>query len=219
MPIWVGSPGCKLPVGIAEFNPMSWEIPCVLHWRYLTGAIALYFLLQRSLLLLLCFLLCAQEFCFPRGEASAAGWQRANHSPKSLSCSTMQFKVLRARIKGGNHFQQDKEKSELVQVLQAKKKAWRMKRETKRQKNQVLALWTARMLVLCWLSVEMIPHLCNLGPLGLIYKHLHLDYQLKETFLINFAKWLTLLRLRTLHAVNAVTHFSWVEGSFISCGY
>lgn len=37
--------------------------------------------------------------------------------------------------------------------------------------------------------------------------------------LINFAKWLTLPRLRTLHALNAVTHFSWVEGSFISCGY
>lgn len=46
-----------------------------------------------------------------------------------------------------------------------------------------------------------------------------LDYQLEKTFLINFAKWLTLHRLRTLHALKAVTHFSWVEGRFISCGY
>lgn len=38
------------------------------------------------------------------------------------------FKVLRARMKWGSRFQQDKEKPELVQVFQAQKKVLRMER-------------------------------------------------------------------------------------------
>ncbi|KAK4826679.1 hypothetical protein QYF61_010688 [Mycteria americana] len=74
--------------------------------------------LKRSLLLLLSFLLCVQESCFPRGEVSAAGRQRAKLCTKepSTQCNAM-FKVLRAGTKRGSHFQQDKEKTELVQIL------------------------------------------------------------------------------------------------------
>lgn len=41
------------------------------------------------------------------------------------------FKVLRARMKRGSHFQQDKEKPELVQVFQAQRKVLRMEREAR----------------------------------------------------------------------------------------
>lgn len=41
------------------------------------------------------------------------------------------FKVLRARMKQGSRFQQDKEKPELVQVFQAQRKVLRMEREAR----------------------------------------------------------------------------------------
>lgn len=67
-----------------------------------------------------------------------------------MQCNLM-FKVLSARMKGGSHFQQDEEKSELVQVLQVRKRVLGMKREKQEaeQKKQVQALGTARMMGLC----------------------------------------------------------------------
>lgn len=44
-----------------------------------------------------------------------------------MQCNAM-FKVLRARMNLGICFQQDKEKPELVQVLQAERRVLRMKR-------------------------------------------------------------------------------------------
>lgn len=42
-----------------------------------------------------------------------------------MQCNAM-FKLLRARVNLGSCFQQDKQKAELVQVLQAQKKVLRM---------------------------------------------------------------------------------------------
>lgn len=87
----VGSPNCRQVVGTAEYKPNSSETLCTLRFAYLTWAATFFFflLLQRSLLQLLSFLLCVQGSCFPRGEVSAAGRQRAIHAPKSLPRSAM----------------------------------------------------------------------------------------------------------------------------------
>lgn len=95
------------------------------------------------------------------------------------------------------------------------RKCWEWKEAE--QKNQVWALGTARMLGLYWLLRWY--HTSAIWGHWDSPKEIFTRLSVKKTFLINLAKWLTLPRLRTLHAVNAVTHFSWVEGSFISCGY
>lgn len=99
---------------------------------------------------------------FPRGEENAAGRQRANHAPKSLPCSAMQtFKVLRARMKLGSCFQQDKENPELVQ---AQKKVLRMEREARTEEPNP-GFGDSRDADCLWRKDS--AHLCSVGPLGL----------------------------------------------------
>lgn len=104
-------------------------------------------LAQRSLLLLLRFLLCVQELSQGTSECCRKTEGKSCTKEPPMQCNAT-FKVLRARMKWGSRFQQDKEKPELVQVFQAQKKVLRMERPE--QKKQVQALGTAG----CWACAD-----------------------------------------------------------------
>lgn len=99
------------------------------------------------------------------------------------------------------------------------RKCWEWKEKNKRQNRRSKSglwgqqgWWACADCLLRWYHISAVwEHWDSL-------KKSSLDYQLK-----NFPDYLCQMtdptpRLRTLHAINAVTHFSWVEG-IISCGY
>lgn len=162
----VGPLGCRHLVGTAEFNPISREMPGTLRFRYLTGAAAFFFFFFFSFTAIPAAVAEFPSLCprvlLSQGRSECCrkteGKSRTKEPPMQHNAV---FKVLRARMKGRSHFQQDEETSELVQ---ARKKVLRMKRGRTEEPSLGFGDSEDAGLVL---TVEMIPYLCNLGPLGL----------------------------------------------------
>lgn len=104
-------------------------------------------LAQRSLLLLLRFLLCVQELSQGTSECCRKTEGKSCTKEPPMQCNAT-FKVLRARMKWGSCFQQDKEKPELVQVFQAQKKVLRIERQARTEEPSP-GFGDSRMLGLC----------------------------------------------------------------------
>lgn len=162
----VGPPNCRQVVGTAEYKPNSSETLCTLHFIHLTLAATFFFLLQRSLLLLLSFVLCVQGSAFP-GEKQVLQEDRGQSMHQRASCA------VQCHVQGA---ESQNEKKKPLPI--GWRKDWagpgtqsteesvenEERNQEAEQMNQVWALGIAKMLGLCWLSVEMIPYLCNLGP-------------------------------------------------------